>query len=37
VLPQNNSGAKFRRLDLRVPAAAASTPNILLVGKVEPR
>jgi O-antigen ligase len=37
LVPQNTSGAKFRRLDLRVKSDAPTTPNVLLVGKVEPR
>jgi O-antigen ligase len=37
LVPQNTNGAKFRRLDLKVPNAPSATPNVLFVGKVEPR
>jgi len=35
-LPPTNSGARFRRLDIRIPDALSAT-NVLFVGKVEPR
>lgn len=37
LMPQSTSGAKFRRLDLRIEGEVAATPHVLLVGKLEPR
>lgn len=37
IVPQNSSGARFRRLDLRVTRDPSAPSNVLLVGKVEPR
>jgi O-antigen ligase len=37
ILTKSPNGAKFRRLDLKVPESTPAAPNVLLVGKVEPR